>query len=421
MTTVAARHGGWGLRSAMVFGANGPQTGDENQGGRSRRERVAVAGGVVLALAGAVSVVWGDLAPGTPGWHLWADVTGGAAACAALWWCRRRPVAAGLAAVALAIPAAAASVAAGIATLVVALRRRPPAAVAVGAAWVAASLARFALRPPGLAPYPVWALVAVLFGGAVTGWGILARTRRQLLASLAERARRAEADQRQRAEEARRAERLDIAREMHDVLAHRLSLLAVHAGALRFNAAATPAEVAEAAEVIRASAHQALQELRGVIGVLRRHPGDQPASAERPSAEQPPAGLEPLVTESRRAGMRIDLREHGIRFADLPEPTRRTAYRVVQEGLTNARKHAPGRTVTVEVRGTAGRELTVEVRNPPPAGPRAELADTGAGAGLAGLEERVTLAGGRLDRGPAGDGGFRLAARLPWPRGGVAE
>ncbi|MGW2223424.1 hypothetical protein ACWCSD_51245, partial [Nonomuraea sp. NPDC001684] len=151
----------------MVFGANGPQTGDENQGGRSRRERVAVAGGVVLALAGAVSVVWGDLAPGTPGWHLWADVTGGAAACAALWWCRRRRVAAGLAAVGLAIPAAAASVAAGIATLVVALRRRPPAAVAVGAAWVAASLARFALRPPGLAPYPVWALVAVLFGGAV--------------------------------------------------------------------------------------------------------------------------------------------------------------------------------------------------------------------------------------------------------------
>ncbi|MFI7420172.1 sensor histidine kinase [Nonomuraea sp. NPDC049684] len=370
----------------------------------------------MFALAGTVSVAWGDLAPGTPGWYLWADVTGGAAACAALWWCRRRPVAAGLAAVVLAIPAAAASVAAGIATLVVALYRRPPVAVAVGVAWVAASLARFALRPPGLAPYPVWALVAVLFGGAVTGWGILARTRRQLLASLAERARRAEADQRQRAEEARRAERLDIAREMHDVLAHRLSLLAVHAGALRFNAAATPAEVAETAEVIRASAHQALQELRGVIGVLRRHPGDQPASAP-PAAEGPPGGLEPLVTESRQAGMRIDLREHGIRFADLPEPTRRTAYRVVQEGLTNARKHAPGRTVTVEVRGMAGRELTVEVRNPPPAGPRAELAATGAGAGLAGLEERVTLAGGRLDRGPAGDGGFRLAARLPWPRG----
>ncbi|MFI6182435.1 sensor histidine kinase [Nonomuraea sp. NPDC051191] len=425
VTGVAGRLGGRGLRSAMVFGAGGSQTGGEDQagqaagrralvgqvGGWSWREGAAAAGGIVLALAAAVSVVGGDLTPGTPGWYLWADVAGGAAACAALWWCRRSPVAAGLVAVALSVPAAAASVAAGIATLLVALHRRPPAAVAVGLAWVAASLARFALRPPGLAPYPVWALVAVLFGGAVTGWGILARTRRQLLASLAERARRAEADQRRRAEEARRAERLDIAREMHDVLAHRLSLLAVHAGALGFNAAATPGEVAEAAEVIRSSAHQALQELRGVIGVLRQSPSTPPA----------PAALAPLVEESRRAGMRVDLRQDGVRFADVPETTRRTAYRVVQEGLTNARKHAPGRPVTVEVGGAAGRELIVEVRNPAPAGPAPALAATGAGAGLAGLEERVTLAGGRLERGPAADGGFRLAARLPWPREPAAE
>ncbi|GAA2268377.1 histidine kinase [Nonomuraea roseoviolacea subsp. roseoviolacea] len=364
-------------------------------------------GGVVPAVAGAVAVVWGDLVPGTPGWYLWADLVGGVLACAGLWLCRRWPIAASLAVVALSVPAAAASVAAGIATLVAALYRRPPAAVAVGVAWVAATLVRFALRPPGLAPYPVWALVGVLFGGAITGWGILARTRRELLASLAERARRAEADQRLRAEEARRAERLGIAREMHDVLAHRLSLLAVHAGALEFNAGARPDEVAEAAGVIRASAHQALQELRGVISVLR----------ESPSAEFPLTGLAPLVEESRRAGMRIELREHDVRFADLPEATRRTAYRVVQEGLTNARKHAPGRPVTVVVSGAAGGELTVEVRNPLLAGREAEgLAETGAGAGLAGLEERVTLAGGNLELGPADGGWFRLAARLPWPR-----
>ncbi|NUP82232.1 MAG: sensor histidine kinase, partial [Nonomuraea sp.] len=282
---------------------------------------------------------------------------------------------------------------------------RPPAAVAVGVAWVAATLVRFAWRPPGLAPYPVWALVAVLFGGALTGWGILARTRRELVASLAERARRAEADQRQRAEEARRAERLGIAREMHDVLAHRLSLLAVHAGALEFNAGARPGEVAEAAGVIRSSAHQALQELRAVISVLR----------EGPAGELPLTGLAPLVAESRRAGMRIELREHDVRFADLPETTRRTAYRVVQEGLTNARKHAPGRPVIVEVSGAAGGELTVEVRNPAPAGREsAGLAATGGGAGLEGLAERVTLAGGHLERGHTDGGGFRLAARLPW-------
>ncbi|RSN06439.1 sensor histidine kinase [Nonomuraea sp. WAC 01424] len=392
-------------------GDGGEHPDGEQAGGRSRRERAATAGGVVLALTGAASVVWGDLAPATPGWYLWADVAGGAAACAALWWCRRWPGGPALAAVALSVPAAAASIAAGIATLLTALYRRPPVALAVGAAWVAAALVRFAWRPPGLAPDAVWALVAVLFGGAVTGWGIVARTRRHLLASLAERARRAEADQRQRAEEARRAERLGIAREMHDVLAHRLSLLAVHAGALRFNAAATPGEVAEAAEVIRSSAHQALQELRGVISVLRHSP----------AAQLPLAGLAPLVEESRQAGTRVDLREHDVRLADLPETTRRTAYRVVQEGLTNARKHAPGRPVTVELSGTPGAELTVEVRNRPPAGPlgearRAALAETGSGAGLAGLEERVTLAGGRLERGATGDGGFRLAARLPWPR-----
>ncbi|MEU6711446.1 histidine kinase [Nonomuraea sp. NPDC046802] len=375
--------------------------------GRSRRDWVVGAGGVVLAVAGAVGVVWGDLVPGTPGWYLWADIAGGVLACVGMWLCRRWPVAASLAVIALSVPAAAASVAAGIATLVPALYRRPPTAVAVGVAWVAATLIRFAWRPPGLAPYPVWALVAVLFGGAITGWGILARTRRELLASLAERARRAEADQRLRAEEARRAERLGIAREMHDVLAHRLSLLAVHAGALEFNAGARPDEVAEAAGVIRSNAHEALQELRTVISVLR----------ESPSAELPLTGLAPLVEESRRAGMRIELHEHDVRFADLPEATRRTAYRVVQEGLTNARKHAPGRPVTIVVSGAAGGELTIEVRNPLPAGREATgLATTGAGAGLAGLEERVSLAGGRLERERTDDDGFRLTARLPWPR-----
>ncbi|MEV4575009.1 histidine kinase [Nonomuraea jabiensis] len=392
-----AAGGGWG---SGVGGRRGS--------GRSGRDWAVGAGGIVLAVAGAGAVVWGDLVPGTPGWYLWADVGGGVLACVGLWLCRRWPVAASLVVIALSVPAAAASVAAGIATLVAALYRRPPAAVAVGVAWVAATLVRFAWRPPGLAPYPVWALVGVLFGGAITGWGILARTRRELLASLAERARRAEADQRLRAEEARRSERLGIAREMHDVLAHRLSLLAVHAGALEFNARARPDEVAEAAGVIRTSAHQALQELRAVISVLR----------ESPSAELPLTGLAPLVEESRRAGMRIELDENDVRFADLPEATRRTAYRVVQEGLTNARKHAPGRPVTVVVSGAAGGELTVEVRNPLPAGREAavELATTGGGAGLAGLEERVSLAGGRLERGSTDSGGFRLAARLPWPR-----
>ncbi len=365
--------------------------------------------GFVPALAGALAVIWGDLSDG-PGWYLVADLVGGALACPGVWLCRRWPVSAGLGVIALSVPAASASVAAGVAALIAALYRRPRVAIAVGAAGVGAALARFALRPPGLAPYPVWALVGVLFGVAVTAWGMLARTRRELVLSLTERARRAEADQRSRAEEARRAERLRIAREMHDVLAHRLSLLVVHAGALEFNVDAMPGEVAEAAGVIRSSARLALEELRTVVSVLRDPPPP-------PGTGSPPGGgvdLGALVEESRRAGMRVELHDHGVRLSEVPDAVGRAAYRIVQEGLTNARKHAPGAPVSVLVSGTRGAELVVEVRNPLPTGP-APLAETGAGAGLAGLSERASLAGGRLESGETADGGFRLAARLPWP------
>ncbi|MEV4569962.1 histidine kinase [Nonomuraea sp. NPDC049419] len=360
---------------------------------------VVSAAGFVPTLAGAVAVVWGDLAGGR---HLAVDLVGGALACAGVWWCRRWPVGVGLAVIAISVVAASASVAAGIAALFAALYRKPRVALAVGAAGVAATLVRFALRPPGFAPYPVWALVGVLFGAAVTAWGMLARTRRELVRSLAERARRAEAEQRSRAEEARRAERLGIAREMHDVLAHRLSLLAVHAGALEFNAGATPGEVAETAGVIRSSARQALEELREVISVLRG-----------PASRTGDTDLGALVEESRRAGTQVELRDHGVRLSEAPGAVGRAAYRIVQEGLTNARKHAPGRPVTVLVSHPDG-ELVVEVRNPLPGAP-APLAEAGAGAGLEGLSERAALAGGRLEYGPAAGGAFVLAARLPWP------
>ncbi|MFE7122594.1 sensor histidine kinase [Streptomyces sp. NPDC057617] len=234
------------------------------------------------------------------------------------------------------------------------------------------------------------------------GWGLYVRSRRALVASLEERAARA-------ADEARRQAREEIAREMHDVLAHRLSLLSVHAGALEFNPSASAADIRHAAEVIRDSAHQALQDLREVIGVLRA-PTAGPDGAE--GWPQPTlADVGRLVAESREAGMGVTYQQEARDTDMLPAATGRTAYRIVQEGLTNARKHAPDAEITVAVSGRPGEGLTVAVTNPLPGSPGTTI--PGARQGLIGLGERAQLAGGRLEHGPRG-GSFVLRAWLPW-------
>jgi signal transduction histidine kinase len=236
--------------------------------------------------------------------------------------------------------------------------------------------------------------------GAALGWGLFVRARRQLVQSL-----RAQAGR--EAEEARAAERRRIAREMHDVLAHRLSLLSVHAGALEFNSDAPSEEVAEAAGVIRESARAALDELRGVIGVLREDSAESLTQPPQPTLADIPA----LVEESRAAGMRITAE---IEIGDV-EPAGavgRTAYRIVQEGLTNARKHAPGAAVTLTVHAPHG-DLQVEVRSLAPVAVASGPTLPGAGTGLIGLAERVTLAGGELQHGVDPEGAFVLRARLP--------
>ncbi|MEU4574023.1 histidine kinase [Nonomuraea sp. ATR24] len=316
----------------------------------------------------------------------------------------------------------------------------------------------------------------------VFAWGIVIRARRQLVWSLRQRADGA-------AEEARRLERERIAREMHDVLAHRLSMLSLHAGALEFRPGAPEAEVARAAGAIRQGAHQALQDLREVIGVLR-HSG-APADDPVPDRPQPTLDdLPALVAECRRAGLDVRLDLHvdppaevsaeapsdvraaapvvvstdapvavpAIVPADvpaalptgappvgpaaggfapsempaspegpapyggqrLPEALGRNVYRIVQEALTNARKHAGGAPATVTVTGAPGRGLSAEVRNALGSrhnalGSRHAARIPGAGAGLIGLAERAELAGGRLEHGPTPDGEFVVRAWLPWP------
>ncbi|WP_419998793.1 sensor histidine kinase [Streptomyces boninensis] len=311
-------------------------------------------------------------------------------------------------------------------------------------AWVSAAalvpFTLFVLRSPDSEDPAVGSALTyfVLLASAI-GWGLYVRARRTLLNS----------QKAQAASDARREAREEIAREMHDVLAHRLSLLSVHAGALEFNPGAPEADVQRAAGVIRESAHQALEDLREVIGVLRA-PAGGPAGAGVAGARPQPtlADIGRLVAESREAGTHVEYEAEPANPAGVPAATGRAAYRIVQEGLTNARKHAPSAPVTVRITGAPADGLTVELRNALPGaagasgGARAVgAADAagssggggaagssgaagrevipGAGQGLIGLSERANLAGGRLEHHRVG-GEFRLSAWLPWPAGPAA-
>ncbi|MFI6421754.1 sensor histidine kinase [Streptomyces sp. NPDC050842] len=338
----------------------------------------------------------------------------GAAACCALWLRRRWPV--GLA-VALSLVSIVAPVAGGavLAALFSVAVRRPFREVAwLGALAVAASTVQVFVRPDPTLNAGIAILLGFVLILLVTAWGMLVRSRRQLVEALRERARRAEAEAELRAAQAQRLAREAIAREMHDVLAHRLTLLSVHAGALEFRPDAPPEQIARAAGVIRDSAHEALQDLREIIGVLRAPGENGDGGGDRPQPTL--ATLDALVAESRDAGADVVL-ELDVDIAEsaptVPASTGRTAYRIAQEGLTNARKHAPGTKVTVTVSGRPGEGLDVTVRNPAPAGPVPHV--PGSGQGLIGLTERATLAGGRMEHGPDPDGGFALHAWLPWP------
>lgn len=359
-----------------------------------------------------------------------ADLVVGAALCASLWVRRTRPVEIAAAATIASTFSLAASGATLVMIFTVAVHRRFTVAVAVALGNVAAGAVLIALnRDPSLdgsASMVVHALIVA----AVTLWGMFIRARRQLVHSLRERARQAEAEAQLRVEQARDRERARIAREMHDVLAHRLSLVSVHANALAHQPDRPSEDIARASDVIRQSAHQALDDLREVIGVLR---ADTAERAPTPGGDETAdlrcgtdlADLADLVEESARAGMDVRLHDRREGADTVPHSLARCLHRVVQEGLTNARKHAPGAPVTVELDGAPGGRLRVRVCNAPPvtAAPDPQTGDAtgrhipGSGTGLVGLRERVHVAGGQLAAAPSDDGGFELSAVLPWPAG----
>lgn len=296
------------------------------------------------------------------------------------------------------------------ATLYVARTRATRVAVAVTALAALTHALRGLWRPVGDLPLGWWVVIVVAVHAALLGWGALGRSHVRVVAALRERAERAEAEQDARERVARAQERAAIAREMHDVLAHRLSLLATYSGALEVGRDAPEEARARAVGIVREHTHRAPDELREIMGVLRQEmPGSEPLRPQ-PGLSELPA----LIEDSRDVGVDVALDMRVAQPDSVPEAIARTTYRVVQESLTNARRHAPGASVQVSVTWApaAGMEVAVTSTDPDPA-QRNRPGTVGAGTGLVGLGERVALVGGQLEHGPCSDG-FRVRARLPW-------
>ncbi|AGZ44322.1 two-component system sensor kinase [Actinoplanes friuliensis DSM 7358] len=249
-------------------------------------------------------------------------------------------------------------------------------------------------------PDSPWTLQSLLFIGGPALLGLYVAARRRLLRSLLDRTERAEREQRLLAGRARAEERSRIAAEMHDLVTHRVSLMVLQAGALQVTA--TDAATRTTAEDLRTTGCQTLEELRDLLRALRFDP------------EAPVADLARLVAES---GVDAALVEDGDPAQPSPVVAR-TAYRIVQEALTNVRKHAPGARVTVTLRYLPERVRLSVHSTAPAGGPDPRLAASGSGNGLLGLRERVELVDGTLSAGPDGTGGFRVEAELPVTVGG---
>jgi signal transduction histidine kinase len=266
----------------------------------------------------------------------------------------------------------------------------------------------FVAQHPSVQMEPRWltAAISAVCVSAMLAWGMYLGSRRELLWTLRRRAEVAEGERDLRAAQSRLEERARIAREMHDVLAHRISQIAVHAGALSYRTNLGVDEMRDGAGVIRESAHLALSDLRGVLGALRNDAGELLQNAPPPAYSD----LADLVDEARRSGMRVEWTDR-LSDEEVPDGIGRTIYRVVQEGLTNARKHAPGAAVDLKITGGTNEGITVVMRNPL----GFERSSTpGAGLGLVGLGERTHLSGGTLVHGPEGRD-FVLRAWAPWP------
>lgn len=281
-------------------------------------------------------------------------------------------------------------------------------AAALGSGAVALGVGRDEVNPQGLPVLElVWPLVPLLLGEVV-------RTRRELLREYADRAARAEADREREAVRRVREERVRVAREVHDVVAHTVAAMTVQAG-VALDALDTRPEVARRAmRQVRESGKEAVRELRTTVGVLRGSgtEGD-PGGTENDLVAPVPglARLPELVERFSSRGMAVTLR-HDAPADGLPSVVGLAVYRIVQEALTNVVKHSGARHVTVSTTRGAGL-LTVEVRDD--GAPRRPGERAAGGHGLTGMRERATAAGGSIEYGPMPAGGFRVRACFPAP------
>ena len=357
-----------------------------------------------------VAIAWGPMVPRQVHDHhglLLLDVACGVVAFALVLRHRRRPLGVAVATGALSAVSGIAAGPAVLAAVSVATRRQLWPIVVVGLVNLLAGVTVVRVQPAD-ETQPMWlgVVVTAVFTAGVLGWGMYIGSRRELVWTLKNRAERAEAEQSLRVGQARSNERARIAREMHDVLAHRISQISLHAGALAFRDDLGAEEVRASAAVIQEKAHEALTDLRGVLGVLRDAETGEVLDAPQPTYDDLPE----LVADARGSGLEVhlvdELDAHG---EHMPEVVGRTVYRIVQEGITNVRKHAPGAHLTIRLSGSPDDGIGVVVRNPLGFG----SATPGAGLGLVGLTERTELRGGRLEHRREGST-FVLQGWIPW-------
>jgi signal transduction histidine kinase len=342
----------------------------------------------------------------------WIDLALGLASLGLLQYWRRQPLAVAMTITIMGCLSASTAGAFAVATASLATRRRWNELLPYVAVSIVSGLVFYQVEPVEDSFFANLAL-SVLVVGVLVAFGMYVGARRELLATLKDRAERAEREQSMRVSQARANERGRIAREMHDVLAHRISLVAMHAGAMTYRTDLSAEEMRRTAGVIQDNAHQALSDLREVLGMLR-----EDRAVGLPERPQPTLRDVPdLIEEAKAVGMNVRLTNDVGDLDPAPETVGRSAYRIIQESLTNARKHAPDTAVHVRLSGQPGIGLTVEVRNPLRVGTlgigEASLPESG--LGLIGLAERAELSGGRLHHGPTAAREFVVRAELPWP------